>query len=208
MFYSVYKVTNKIDGKFYIGTHKTRNLDDDYMGSGKYLKHAQNKYGIENFHKEILFVFNTAEEMFRKEAELVTEEFIETENTYNLKVGGNGGFHYINKTGRNIYGNNGHVGFGGENLSRDRIHSDEERKRISETLKEGLRSGRIKKSFLGKSHSDQTKKLISDKMTELQSGPKNSQYGTMWITDGVENKKVKRASVMPEGWHRGRSKVS
>lgn len=96
MFYTIYKITNLLDGKIYIGSHKTKKLDDTYMGSGKYLIAAQKKYGLENFKKDILFVFETADEMYAKEAELVNEEFLMTENTYNLKIGGYGGWDYAN----------------------------------------------------------------------------------------------------------------
>lgn len=57
MHYLIYKVTNNINGKIYIGCHKTEDIEDSYMGSGKYLKRAIEKNGLENFTKEILYDF-------------------------------------------------------------------------------------------------------------------------------------------------------
>ncbi|MCK9529466.1 MAG: GIY-YIG nuclease family protein [Gammaproteobacteria bacterium] len=71
MFYYVYKITNQINGKFYIGAHSTKNLDDGYMGSGKRIRYAIEKYGIDNFNKEILRFYNTKVEMYLAEKELV-----------------------------------------------------------------------------------------------------------------------------------------
>ena len=37
-----------------------------------------------------------------------------------------------------------------------------------------------------------------------RSGKLNSQYGTMWITNGKKNKKIKKEEKIPEGWTKGR----
>ena len=213
MFYTIYKITNQINGKFYIGSHKTKDLNDNYMGSGKYLKHAQEKHGIEHFKKEILFVFDTPEEMYAKEAEIVNEDFLAEENTYNLKVGGYGGFDFINSSSKNVYGKNGKRGYGGENLKRgDDLKSmllendswDSYKESISNTIKLKIQSGEIVPGFTGKRHSDKTKKLISDANSKHQAGERNSQFGTMWITNGISSKKINKHDCVPEGWVTGR----
>ena len=94
MHYTVYKTTNDLNGKVYIGKHQTTDINDTYLGSGTYLKKAIAKYGKSNFTKEILFIFSSEEEMNKKEAELVTEEFISQDNNYNGGIGGEGGPHF------------------------------------------------------------------------------------------------------------------
>ena len=98
-YYYLYQVTNLVTNKIYIGVHKTSNLEDGYMGSGTRLRTAIEKYGASNFRKDILEFFNTSEEMYAKEKEIVNDSFLLREDTYNLRRGGNGGFDYITKAG-------------------------------------------------------------------------------------------------------------
>ena len=83
-----YKITNIINNHFYYGVHNTDDLDDGYMGSGHRLHLAYKKYGIENFKKEILKFFDTADEAFEYEAEVVNEIMIKDDNCYNIQRGG------------------------------------------------------------------------------------------------------------------------
>lgn len=88
--YLIYRITNNINGKYYIGQHKTKNPYDCYMGSGVLIKEAENKYGLSNFTKEILFDYDNFESMNLKENELVQLSNCYPNNpmSYNLKTGG------------------------------------------------------------------------------------------------------------------------
>lgn len=89
-YHIIYKTTNLVNNKIYIGLHSTDNIDDKYLGSGKILKQAILKYGKDKFHKDILYVFNTRKEARAMEASIVDTEFIQRGDTYNLIEGGGG----------------------------------------------------------------------------------------------------------------------
>lgn len=85
-YHIIYKITNKLNGKYYIGAHSTDNLDDGYLGSGILINQAIKKNGKENFIKEILSYHETRFDMFLEEKRVVNEH---DEMSYNL-VGGGG----------------------------------------------------------------------------------------------------------------------
>jgi hypothetical protein len=86
----IYKITNKINGKWYIGKHSGG--DPNYMGSGKLLKLAYKKYGQENFEKVILETCSSEEELNIKEIEWINNTNALTDPAcYNLVEGGTGG---------------------------------------------------------------------------------------------------------------------
>lgn len=91
IYYTIYKTTNRINGKFYIGKHQTTNPYDNYLGSGRGIRYAIKKYGKENFVKEVLHIFETEDEMNLKEKEILTDEFVSSKLNYNKGVGGEGG---------------------------------------------------------------------------------------------------------------------
>ena len=67
------------------------------MGSGKLIKRAVSKYGVENFRKEWLGFYEDEEELNYMERVFVDETWVSRSDTYNLKIGGEGGWNYINK---------------------------------------------------------------------------------------------------------------
>jgi hypothetical protein len=90
MVHLVYKIINKLNGHYYIGVHSTLDIDDGYMGSGTLMRRAIRKYGAGNFRREILFIYESREEAFIKEAELVNVDTLKDPNCYNLVLGGKG----------------------------------------------------------------------------------------------------------------------
>ena len=200
MFYTIYKITNTINGKFYIGKHKTKDLDDGYMGSGKILKHAISKYGIENFHKEILHICKDEKHMNLLESILVVPDI---ETNYNLCDGGKGGWSYLNRTGLN------NAGKDTKSIGKKIGQSLRGRKNphVSEMLKKRHDAGLVRyDTWKGKNLSAKHKSKISSAMSS-KTGKLNSQYGTCWITNGVENKKVKKEDLdfwFDLGYNKGR----
>jgi hypothetical protein len=87
----MYKTTNLKNGKIYIGVHRTKNVDDGYLGSGVMIKRSILKYGKQCFKKEILQEFESVSAMYDAERNTVTTEFINRPDVYNLRVGGWGG---------------------------------------------------------------------------------------------------------------------
>lgn len=199
MFYTVYKTTNLINGKFYIGTHKTSDPNDSYLGSGNLLCRAIEKYGRDNFRKDVMFIFDNPADMFAKEAELVSEEFLAENNTYNLKLGGEGGFDWINSNPASVLKKNQNLN--GRIVGWRHIDHDARKK----ALRTRLASGRFTPpSFKGRKHSDEAKRRIGERSSLAMTGEGNSQYGTIWITDGKMARKVPRDILIPEGWRKGR----
>ena len=49
-----------------------------------------------------------------------------------------------------------------------------------------------------------SKRLDSFRSIQHQQGQSNSQYGTMWVTNGETNKKIRKDDPLPEGYYRGR----
>ena len=205
MFYTIYKITNKLDDKFYIGMHKTSNLDDGYMGSGKLIKRAIQKHGIENFTKEILHMFDNEEDMKNKEKELVTI----SEMSYNLCDGGHGGFGYINRDESLRIEKNKKARKITNEKYKDKLGEWGSKGATARYKKHGVNQNWLdagRTSFLGKKHSQDTKQKIS-KANKQMVGEKNSQYGTCWITNGQENKKIKKEDLdiwLNRGYYKGR----
>ncbi|QIG71661.1 Seg-like homing endonuclease protein [Rhizobium phage RHph_TM40] len=211
MFYVIYKITNNINGKIYIGAHRTHSLTDTYMGSGKYIKRAIDKYGRKNFSKEVLFSFDNSEDMYNKEREIVNEEYLQSHGHYNLRVGGLGGFDHIN-----------------DKISKDPEFKQSIIKKIANSNRGKPRTEEFKLKVSlqhkGKTVSEESRKKMSDAHKARRSNPNyvdkrvwseeskrssgKHRRGSLWITnpDLKINKFIKTdlETYLSNGWVKGR----
>jgi hypothetical protein len=87
----VYKTTNTVNGKIYVGVHKNNGPPDHfdgYLGSGVVLRQAIQKYGESKFVRETISECDSWESALDLEYDIVNEEFVLREDTYNVSVGG------------------------------------------------------------------------------------------------------------------------
>lgn len=185
-FHYVYKITNNINNHYYFGVHNTDNLNDGYMGSGHRLKLAYEKYGIENFSKEIIKFFNTSEEAYQYEKEIVNINVTKLPECYNIVEGGK----YFSGGIKNM------VCVKEKNDKTDTYFLIERNIYMQNRNKYDT-------TWTGRHHNESTKQHIRNTMT-----PKNSSNTRVWINkDGVV--KYLRKELLDEyilnGWQLGRT---
>jgi hypothetical protein len=221
LYYLIYQITNNINGKIYVGKHQTTDKNDGYMGSGKLIRRAMNKYGSINFSKTILYECDSLEAMNRKEAEIVNEAFVQRPDTYNMKVGGDGGFDYINTV--LTHEDRQKIGTMGSDVFKEKLKDKEyyakwHDKFIENSFTEEVRQKRVatfKKNYVkensfwyGRKHTEETKQKIGNATSIAQAGNKNSQYGTCLINK-PELHQTKRIHIdelqewLDKGWIKG-----
>lgn len=243
----IYEIKNIVNNFVYVGVHMTNDINDDYMGSGVKIKEAICKFGIENFKKTILHVFDNKEDALLKEYEIVNESFLKRNDVYNLTIGGgkytegfvtvkdkNGKYFRVHRSdSRYISGElqhilKGRVNVKDENGKSKNIDINDPKYQSGELIhynknivpvkdKRGNNycvdkndpmylSGELTHIWKNRKHSKETKMKMSLKAKE-HIGEKNSQYGTCWITNGKENKKIKKEDFfkwLNDGWIKGR----
>lgn len=205
MFYLIYKITNLLNGMIYIGKHQTSDINDSYMGSSAWLNASIKKHGIDNFKKEILFIFDNETDMNNKERELVNKEFVDRKDTYNLNEGGTGSWYACNKNGQNNKVNQYKICW--EKCLKDPEYRKNHYDKVSKGL---IKHKQLHPEFcvgknngmFGKKHTNESKQIMSEKHL----GNRNSMYGKMWITNPVlkENKIHEKDKPIPDGWFKGR----
>ena len=212
MFHYVYCIENLINGKVYVGKHSTSNLDDEYMGSGTLLNRAIKKHGVENFRKHILETFQTSEEALEFEKQLVTEELVADDNTYNLTVGGFGSWSHATKEQLSEWGKRA-IGNLLEKVWSNSDFRQRHSERISKRNKQYHATGKFHHvDWTGRHHSEETRQRMRISHANIDiSGTKNPMYGRAWIHNDVLKQsrlvKIEELNVfLEQGWSKGRKR--
>jgi len=164
----IYKITNLINNKFYIG-QDIKN-DDKYFGSGKLIISAIKKYGKENFKKEILEYCTDENQMDEREIFWIKElNATNRKIAYNICEGG--------KTYRIMRGEN-HPWFGKHHTEESKKIIKEKRKsqKMSDEQKDVLRKKWKGDENPGKNKSKETIKKLKDAAKKLNRNGENHPY--------------------------------
>ena len=211
MHYIIYKITNRLNGKIYIGKHQTNDDMDDYLGSGTLLKRAMEKYGHEHFEKEILCRCRTETEMNEMEAKIVDEDFVARDDTYNIMLGGCGGWDYIRQnklflTDKFYLACDKNWEIGRQRLSQLRLDP-----KFRATMDEKSHLGILKlyadgytHPWAGRKHTSETIEKMRTAKIGKYDGNKNPMFGKMWINDGTSSTRINKTDPIPHGYKKGR----
>ena len=197
--YIIYQITNQINHKIYIGAHSTKDINDDYMSSSSIVKSAMKKYGQENFTKEVLFECESVEKMYEKEAELVNDEFIARNDTYNIKRGGLGGWaHWNDGSERHREGARK-----GGNARRHDMPDGVKFEAGSQRTKDISVKANVAKALDMKNNPEKYQKIY-EKLSKDQK-EKSSMKDRRWcvpidVQDYNKEKRVFKKDEIPEGW--------
>ena len=210
-FHYIYKITrNDGSGKYYIGMHSTDDLDDGYFGSGQLLWKSIKKHGKEAHSKEILEFLPSRRELKTRERELVNEEIVNDPRCMNLQLGGGGGF--SSEEHRTKFMSCAHTSEAAKKRWLGTGYRETIASSVSKTVKQwwidNPMAGQDKIHNLsilhnGRKRSDETR----EKMSASQTGEKNSQFGTCWVTNGVKPVKIMKEQLneyLANGYRRGR----
>lgn len=225
MYGYIYLTTNLINGKGYIGKHRSKEFDPTYVGSGSVLWKAINKYGLDNFSVEMLCPCFSEDELNSEERFLISYfDCVESRDYYNCAPGGAGGSSY------GVNSPNYARAFSDEwrsHLSASLIgrHLSEEHKlSISKSL-EGNDRGKYN---AGTKFTDIHKSRISQSLLHNTngSGPRSDEFckkmssamkgnhntsGRVWINNGSHTKRIKPEELplyLSSGWSEGRCNKS
>lgn len=142
MYGYIYLILNKVNGKTYVGKKKLYRRkwnEDNYMGSGKRLKSAQKKYGIENFSKFLIQYCKTKEELDLQEIFWISEYRRRNKAEYNIANGGSGFicFH-TEETKKRLY----ETHKGKEPWNKGKNLPEKYKRRLSETMKGKMKNAK------------------------------------------------------------------
>lgn len=185
--YSIYKATNTINGKCYIGfdSNWPFRLNNHKKTPNKTKFHnAIRKHGWESFEWEILYQSMDGHHCLKEMESYFIREYNSFNNGYNMTLGGEGtiGYKHTTETKKKI------SKFGSENPFYGKHHSNETKKILKEKSKTNFKGKQhtlkykemmknnqtgSNNSFYGKHHNDNTKNHLSEKMKEYWIKRKN-----------------------------------